>query len=186
MYIFNIPRDTINVIVSCVILIAVGFAIAFLVKPQTNQFRLDSLPEAPIRSKGKQAQQLGLKNSSIEQNNTDDVFSTTLKMTHPEFLLFEIESSSGSGYLMMLREEFIKQAAIKADGNVDKAARFIAGQLFVVSRGNATKEDVIRIGGEIAQRSQVTGRLNRPADEVKGLKLDSSWDVPVIQVFWLK
>lgn len=87
--------------------------------------------------------------------------------------------------LMLLPEATVKQVAQMSHQEFEEAAKMMAGQLYTVSSGPATKEEAVSRGAEISKKAFCAGRYPTASAAIQTKGLASKWDVPVISIGWL-
>jgi len=136
---------------------------------------LIKIAQTPAKSKKSRAKK-------IDEPSKERFFKADKLIKETEhFLLLEVEIPVPE-YIMLLRQALVEQVS-KSGVPFEQAATMIAGQLFTVSKGSATKEEIVRVGAQISQNSWV-GRYPRASSAIAMKGLSSSWEVPVVVVAW--
>ncbi len=98
------------------------------------------------------------------------------------FVLLEIPSPVPA-HVMLLREELVSKVAASSDMSLEDAAKMTAGQLFSITRGLNTKDEIVRAGAEIFKKSWAM-KFDRASAAVQIQGLPSSWETPIFAVSW--
>lgn len=99
-----------------------------------------------------------------------------------QFVLVQSEDPTRV-YLMMLREELVARVARESNEAFDDAAKLTATQLYAVSQGGASRDQIVRTSAELFKRCFVM-RFPAASAALSVSKLPSTWEVPVVVVGW--